>query len=62
MHTFFSNPFPLPNLQLLACLTFQFAAGGLSLAPDRSTPTLERAAAEMDRMLDAFLRWEAAVG
>ncbi|KAL4434207.1 hypothetical protein ABPG75_000648 [Micractinium tetrahymenae] len=48
--------------QLLACLTFQFAAGGVSLAPDSSGATLERAAAEMDRMLDAFLRWECAVG
>lgn len=48
--------------QLLACLTFQFAAGGLSLAPDRSAATLERAASEMDRMLGSFLRWQAAVG
>lgn len=48
-------------LQLLACITFQFARSGLSLAPDRSSATLERAAAEMDRMLEAFLRWEAAV-
>lgn len=51
---------PTP-LQILACITFQFAAGGLSLAPDSSSATLERAAAEMDRMLDAFLRWQAAV-
>lgn len=52
---------PASHLQLLACITFQFAAGGLSLAPDSSSATLERASSEMDRMLCAFLRWEAAV-
>jgi hypothetical protein len=55
------SSFVLPALQLLAVITFQFATGGTSLAPDRSSTTLEKAAAEMDRMLDAFLRWEAEV-
>ncbi|PSC73387.1 ATP-binding cassette sub-family D member 4 [Micractinium conductrix] len=47
--------------QILAAITFQFAADDVSLAPGGSTATLERAAAEMDRMLHAFLRWEAAL-
>ena len=47
---------------LLCALTFQFAGGGaVDLSPDRSTATLDVAAAEMDRLLDAFLRWEAAL-
>jgi hypothetical protein len=46
---------------MLACLTFQFASGGISLAPDTSGATLQLATAEMDRLLDRFLRWEAAV-
>ena len=48
-------------MQLLAVITVQFATGGISLAPDSSSATLQKAAAEMDRMLDAFLRWEAGV-
>eukprot|EP00887_Chlorella_sp_A99_P000802 scaffold5.g802.t1 len=52
---------PSGGRPLLAVVTFQHAAGGVDLAPDRSAATLECAAAEMDRMLDAFLRWHAAV-
>ena len=50
-----------PAWPLLAVITFQFAAGGVSLAPDSSAATLGQAAAEMDRMLEVFLRWQGAV-
>ena len=47
---------------LLCVLTFQFAGGGsIDLSPDRSMPTLTLAAAEMDILLDRFLRWESAL-
>ncbi|KAL4860116.1 ATP-binding cassette sub-family D member 4 [Chlorella vulgaris] len=52
---------PANGGQMLACLTFQFASGSISLAPDTSGATLQLATAEMDRLLDRFLRWEAAV-
>jgi ABC-type uncharacterized transport system fused permease/ATPase subunit len=48
--------------QLLCVLTFQFAGGGkIDLSPDRSSPTLNVAAAEMDRLLESYMRWEAAL-
>lgn len=52
---------PAGGQHLYACTTFQFAAGGLSLAPNRSMPTLEKAAKEMDRMLAVFLSVERVV-
>ncbi|KAG7667755.1 putative Lysosomal cobalamin transporter ABCD4 [Nannochloris sp. 'desiccata'] len=50
------------NNQLLCVITFQFAGNGqIDLSPDRSSPTLNIAAAEMDRLLENYIRWEAAV-
>jgi len=50
------------NNQLLCVLTFQFAGNGhIDLSPDRSSPTLNVAAAEMDRLLENYIRWEAAL-
>ena len=55
-------PFRSTESNLICVLTFQFAGGGaIDLSPDRSTPTLSVAAAEMDRLLERFLRWEGAV-
>ena len=52
-----------PLHPLLCVMTFQCAGGGtIDLSPDRSSATLSVAAAEMDRLLDCFLRWEAVVG
>ncbi len=48
--------------QVLCVLTFQFAGDGLiDLSPDRSSPTLTIAAAEMDRLLENYMRWESAL-
>ncbi len=50
----------VPQRQLLCILTFQFAGGGrIDLSPDRSSPTISIAAAEMDRLLENYMRWEA---
>jgi ABC-type uncharacterized transport system fused permease/ATPase subunit len=50
------------NNQLLCVLTFQFAGSGhIDLSPDRSSSTLNVAAVEMDRLLENYIRWEAAL-